>query len=94
MISHAIQHAALSAEEAAAAVSALQQDDAYGEVWGSEVPQAEPLGLERFMVEQDKLFVVVAVVLVIWIGLLVFLFRTDRRIAALERRLERETPEA
>jgi CcmD family protein len=53
----------------------------------TEIPTAPPVGLERQMVQHDKLFVVVAVVLVIWLGLLLFLFRTDRRLARVERDL-------
>jgi len=53
----------------------------------TEIPTAPPVGLERQMVPHDKLFVVVAVVLVIWFGLLLFLFRTDRRLARVERDL-------
>ena len=44
-------------------------------------------GIERVMLAQDKLPVVLAVVLVIWFGLLLLLFRTDRRLAHIERQL-------
>ena len=47
----------------------------------------QPEGLDRIMLADDKLPVVLAVVLVIWIGLLFLLFRTDRRISRLEREL-------
>ncbi len=46
-----------------------------------------PEGLERAMLASDKLPVVVAVILIIWFGLLFFLFRTDRRITKIEREL-------
>ncbi len=84
----------LTQADAEAAISTEgAQNDVYSDVWGqTEMPQAEPLGLERYMVEQDKLFVVVAVVLIIWFGLLLFLFRTDRRLAHLEQRLDAENP--
>lgn len=83
----------LTTAEAKTVVQHVRQDeDVYGDVWGTETPQAEPLGLERFMVQQDKLFVVVAVVLVIWLGIAFFLMRTDRRIARLEERLEHDAP--
>ena len=66
----------------------------YDTIWtGSEVPTAEPLPLERVMLAEDKLYVVLAVVLVIWFGLLYFLFRTDRRIARLERTVAEHVPE-
>jgi CcmD family protein len=46
-----------------------------------------PQGIERAMLAEDKLPVVLAVVLVIWLGLLLLLFRTDRRLARIERDL-------
>ena len=42
---------------------------------------------EQTMLAEDKLFVVLAVVLVIWVGIVILLFRTDRKIDRLERRL-------
>jgi CcmD family protein len=80
-----------SEADVAAAIQVAQQEDVYGETWGqTEIPRAEPVGLERYMVEQDKLYVVVAVVLIIWLGLAFFLLRTDRRIARLEDRLDQQ----
>lgn len=59
----------------------------YDTIWGTpEVPTQEPPPLERVMLAEDKLYVVLAVVLIIWLGLLFVLFRTNRRI----RRLEQE----
>lgn len=49
-----------------------------------------PEGIERLMLAEDKLPVVLAVVLVIWLGLLLLLVRTDRRLARIERELKRE----
>jgi uncharacterized membrane protein YecN with MAPEG domain len=40
------------------------------------------------MLAEDKLYVVLAVVLIIWFGLLIVMFRTDRKIAALEERMQ------
>ena len=54
----------------------------------AEVPTQAPDALERVMLAEDKLYVVLAVVLIIWFGLVFFLFRTDRRLARLERTLE------
>lgn len=67
----------------------------YDSVWaGSDLPTAPPVGLETVMLQHDKLYVVLAVVLIIWFGLLFFLFRTDRRLARLERDLaERDLAE-
>ncbi|MEM1116111.1 MAG: CcmD family protein [Bacteroidota bacterium] len=48
----------------------------------------QPEGIERPMLAEDKLPVVLAVVLIVWIGLLLLLFRTDRRLARIERRLD------
>ena len=53
----------------------------------AEVPEAAPDALERVALAEDKLPVVLAVVLVIWIGILLLLFRTERRLARLERTL-------
>lgn len=61
----------------------------YDTVWaGSAIPEAPPVGLETVMLQNDKLYVVLAVVLIIWFGLLFFLFRTDRRLARIERELD------
>jgi len=49
--------------------------------------QQVPQGIERAMLASDKLPVVLAVVLIIWFGLLFLLFRTDRRISRIEREL-------
>lgn len=46
-----------------------------------------PQGLDRVMLAEDKLPVVLAVVLVIWLGVLLLLFRTGRRISRIERTL-------
>lgn len=45
-------------------------------------------GIERVMLAEDKLPVVLAVVLVIWAGVLLLLARTDRRLARIERDLD------
>ena len=47
---------------------------------------------ERAMLAEDKLPVVLAVVLVVWAALMLLAFRTDRRLARVERDLDaRET---
>ena len=48
---------------------------------------AQPQGIERVMLAEDKLPVVLAVVLIVWVGVLLLLFRTDRRLARIERTL-------
>ena len=40
--------------------------------------------LETVMLDNDKLLVVLAVVLIIWIGITVFIYATDRKIDRLE----------
>ncbi len=45
-------------------------------------------GIERVMLAQDKLPVVLAVVLVIWLGIALLLLRTDRRLSRIERQLD------
>ncbi|WP_412070571.1 CcmD family protein [Rubrivirga sp. IMCC43871] len=49
---------------------------------------AQPQGIERVMLVDDKLPVVLAVVLIVWIGVLALLVRTDRRLARIERDLD------
>ena len=48
-------------------------------------------GFERTMLSEDKLYVVLAVVLVIWFGILLILIRNDRKISALERRMGKDS---
>lgn len=63
---------------------------AYDSIWAtSAVPSQQPEGLDAVMLADDKLPVVLAVVLLIWFGLAFFVLRTDRRIARLERAVER-----
>lgn len=70
------------------------QTSPYDTVWsGEEVPVQESEGLERVMLSQDKLYVVLAVVLIIWIGLTMLVFRTDRKLAQLERKIDQRISE-
>lgn len=58
----------------------------YDSTWTAEqIPEQPPLGTERFMLAQDKIFVVLAVVLVIWFGIAYFIHRTDRKLLDLEK---------
>lgn len=50
--------------------------------------QQVPEGIERIMLASDKLPVVLAIVLLIWFGLLFLLFRTERRITKIEKELD------
>lgn len=62
---------------------------AYDSTWAErpEVQVQQPSKLDRVMGTDGKIYVVLAVVLLIWFGLLAMLVRTDRRIDRLERRL-------
>lgn len=65
------------------------QATAYDSVWAHTDVPAHPLSwLDQLMLSQDKLFVVLAVALIIWFGLVFFVFRTDRKLSRLERTLE------
>jgi hypothetical protein len=60
---------------------------AYDSTW-TERPEAQaPEGLDRIMGADGKIYVVLAVVLLIWFGLVALLVRTDRKIDRLEREL-------
>jgi CcmD family protein len=73
-----ILHATASLQDASTA-------SPYDTVWAqSEIPVQQPEGIERVMLSEDKLFVVLAVVLIIWMGIVWMLFRTDRRLRRLE----------
>lgn len=69
---------------------------AYDTIWvQEEIPVQQPIGTEKVMLAEDKLYVVLAVVLIIWIGLAYYIFKTDRKILALEQSLqERSTSES
>jgi CcmD family protein len=43
------------------------------------------------MIDSDKLFVVVAVIAIIFVGLLIYLFSLDRKIHRLEKRLNEKS---
>ena len=59
---------------------------AYDSTWATEqIPEMGPVGSETVMLAEDKLFVVLAVVLIIWAGIVYYLFKTDRQILALEK---------
>ena len=67
----------------------------YDSTWAIEqIPERGPIGSEKFMLAEDKLYVVLAVVLIIWAGIAYYLFKTDRKIIKLEDSLaERSTEE-
>ncbi len=66
---------------------------AYDSVWANtNMPTAAPTPLEKVMLSHDKLYVVLAVLLIIWFGLIFFVFRTDRKVEELERTIDERIP--
>ena len=69
--------------------AAQASETAYDSLWtGADVPTQAPTALEQVMLADDKIFVVLAVVLIIWAGIIVFLLRTDRHLQSVERSVE------
>lgn len=61
---------------------------AYDSLW-TPGPAAQNSGLlESVMLSNDKLYVVLTVVLIIWLGLVFFVLRTDKKLSSLERSIE------
>lgn len=61
----------------------------FDSIWtGSNIPTQAPTGLEQVMLSDDKILVVLGVVLIIWFGIIALLLRNDRRIGQLEKELE------
>lgn len=70
------------------------QSTAYDSTWATaQIPEQGPVGSEKVMLAEDKLFVVLAVVLVIWAGIAYYLFKTDRDIRKLELSMAERSPE-
>ena len=62
---------------------------AYDTIWvQQEIPVQQPVGTEKVMLAEDKLYVVLAVVLIIWMGIVYYIFRTDRKILTLEQSIQ------
>lgn len=62
---------------------------AYDSIWTAQaVAQPAASTLERTMLADDKLGVVVVVLSIIWLGLLVYVWRTDAKLARLEQALK------
>lgn len=67
------------------------QSTAYDSVWaGGDVPTQALSGMEQVMLSNDKLYVVLAVVLIIWIGIVILLLRNDARLKSVERTMEEQ----
>jgi hypothetical protein len=62
---------------------------AYDSIWTStDVPTATLSQFDQVMLSDDKIFVVLAVLTIIWIGLILLTWRTDKHLDRLERRLD------
>jgi CcmD family protein len=83
-----------AADSTARAAQPAPGSTAYDSIWAdggsTTLPTQAPEPLERAMMADGKIYVVLAVVLIIWLGLLVYLFRTDRRLDRLEARFDEE----
>ena len=63
---------------------------AYDSAWAQTTsPEAQPDALERIFTTDGKIYVVVAVLLIVWMGIMAYVYRTDQKIDALERRVDR-----
>lgn len=61
----------------------------FDSIWvNTDVPTHIPTGLEAFMLSQDKIFVVLGIVLIVWFGIVFLLFRTDSKLDKLEQALD------
>jgi CcmD family protein len=61
---------------------------AYDSIWsGANLPTKPPTPLEQVMLSDDKIFVVLVVVLIIWFGIMFFVYRTDSKLKSLERNM-------
>lgn len=66
---------------------------AYDTLWtGAEIPTQAPNALEQVMLSDEKIFVVLAVVMVIWIGVILLILRTDRHLTRVERSVAENIP--
>lgn len=52
------------------------------------ITEQPPQGIERTMLAEDRLPVALAVVLIVWAGILLLLMRTERRLSRLEKSLD------
>jgi CcmD family protein len=69
--------------------STAAQPTPYDSVWSQTgIPAQESTGIERQLLKEDKLYAVLAVVLIIWLGIALFLIRTDRKLDRLERQVD------
>ena len=70
-------------------LAAQSQATPFDSIWANPDASATPLSqLDLIMLADDKILVVLAVLLLVWIGLMLLTWRTDKHLDALERRLE------
>ena len=61
---------------------------AHDSIWANpDAPGQAVSTFDQVMLSNDQLFVVLAVALIVWFGLVFFIFRTDRKLDRLERTL-------
>jgi len=78
------------AQDQAAEINAT----AYDSLWaGGDIPIQELSRMEQIMLSNDKLYVVLAVVLIIWVGIVLLLLRNDRRLKEVERSVAERIPD-
>lgn len=73
-------------EDSLAAVDTLTQ--AYSDQWAGANGAEEASAFVQFMSSNDLIFVVLGVSLIIWLVLLFFLFRVDKKVTKLEEQIQ------
>ena len=73
-------------EDSIAAVDTLTQ--AYSDQWAGASGAEEASTFVQFMSSNDLIFVVLGVSLIIWLVLLFFLFRVDKKVTKLEEQIQ------
>lgn len=79
-------------EDSLAAVDTLTQ--AYTDQWAGSNGAEEAGAFIQFMSSNELIFVVLGVSLIIWLVLLFFLFRVDRKVSNLEEQIQSKKEEA
>ena len=92
MTIHVLQPAG---QDASTDTTSAAPSTAYDSVWtgGASASTQQPPAqsddaLEQTMLSHDKLYVVLTVVLLVWLGIAFLIFRTDRRLSRIEERLD------
>lgn len=73
-------------EDSLAAVDTLTQT--YSDQWSGASGAEEASAFIQFMSSNDLIFVVLGVSLIIWLVLLFFLFRVDKKVTKLEEQIQ------